>query len=73
MKDNPLFGDALNLFNSGVGFMADLQKQIMQDMKERLDEKIDDMQLVRKSDLEALEARINELQNEVSLLKDGRK
>lgn len=71
MKDNPLFTDALNLFNSGVGMMADLQKQIMQDLKERMDEKIDEMQLVRRSDLDALEAQIRALQDEVNTLKNS--
>lgn len=73
MKDNPLFSDALNLFNSGVGFMADLQKQIMQDMKERMDEKIDEMQLIRRSDLEELQTQIRSLQDEVAALKAAQK
>lgn len=71
MKDNPLFSDALNLFNSGVGFMAELQQQIMQDFKERVDEKIDKLDLVKKADLDRLEKMVKELQAEVKSLKNG--
>lgn len=69
MKNNPLFNDAMGLFNAGVGFMADLKEQIMQDLKERLDEKIDKLDLAKRADVDRLEKMVNALQEELTALK----
>ncbi len=69
MKNNPLFDDAIKLFNSGVGFMAELREQIMQDMKERIDQKINGLDLAKRSDVDRLETMVKDLQAEVASLK----
>lgn len=71
MKDNPLFNDAMGLFNAGVGFMAELREQIMQDLKERLDEKIDKLDLAKRSDVDRLEKMVQSLRDELDALKKG--
>ncbi len=69
---NPLLDDAMHMFNAGVGFMSDLKEQIMQDLKERMDEKIDDMQLVKRADVDRLEKQVSELRDEIAKLKKAK-
>lgn len=69
MKNNPLFDDAVSLFNSGVGFLAELREQILQDMKERMEEKIAQMDLAKRADVDRLEQQIRALQDEIKALK----
>lgn len=69
---NPLFDDAMHMFNAGVGFMSDLKEQIIQDLKERMDEKIDDLDLVKREDLERLEKQVEALKAELAELKKAK-
>lgn len=69
MKNNPLFDDALSLFNSGVGFLAELREQIAQDMKERVEEQITRMDLAKRTEIDRLEQMIKSLQDEIAALK----
>lgn len=69
MKNNPLFDDAVSLFNSGVGFLAELREQILQDMKERMEEKIAQMDLAKRADVDRLEQQIRALQDEIKAIK----
>lgn len=73
MKNNPLLEDAMHMFNAGVGFMADLKDQIMHDMKERMDEKIDKLDLAKREDLDRLERQVQALQAELDTLKSKKK
>lgn len=66
---NPFLDDAMHMFNAGIGFMADLKEQIIQDLKERMDEKIDALELAKRSDVDRLELQIETLRAELAELK----
>lgn len=71
--NNPLFEDALSLFNSGVGFVTELREQIMNDLRARMDDKIDRLNLAKREDVDRLETLIKDLRAEIDALKAQQK
>lgn len=69
-KSNKIFEDLTQLAGSAAGLMNDLQKQMRDDVKTRVEELATRLDLVPREDFEKLQAQVNNLQKRLKELED---
>ncbi len=69
-KSNKIFEDLTQLAGSAAGLMNDLQKQMRDDVKVRVEELATRLDLVPREDFEKLEAQVDNLQKRLKELED---
>ena len=67
-KSNKIFEDLSQLAGSAAGLMNDLQGQIREDVKTRVEELATKLDLVPREDFEKLELEVKELQDRLKKL-----
>ncbi len=69
-KSNKIFEDLSQLAGSAAGLMNDMQKQMRDDVKTRVEELATRLDLVPREDFEKLEAQVDDLQRRIKELED---